>query len=410
MRILFLQNRPLFPANTGGRIRTLNVLRHLARWHDITYLCNAPPGDEQHLLPMRELGLRVEAVPRPETPWGGLRFYAAMARNLLSPLPFNVAKHFDPALRARARDLLASERYDLVICDFLQTALHVLGLEAPATVLFQHNVEAQILRRHAETAPGWLRRRYMARQWRRMRRFEAEAGRRFDTVIAVSEPDRAFFEKEYGWRQVSAIDTGVDTDYFRPAEADGQEDRVLFLGSLDWLPNQEGVKDFVRHVWPLVRRRRPRATFQLVGRNPSREVVTLRAVDGVEVVGTVPDVRPYLAGAAAVVVPLLVGGGTRLKIFEAMAMGKAVVSSTVGCEGLPVTAGEHLLVEDAPAAFADAVVRLLTSPRERAGLGAAARRLVCERFGAEAVARQFDDICRDTLARKAGATPAGARA
>src|SRR5262245_37903940 len=152
MKILFIQNRVLFPANTGGKIRTLNVLRHLARWHEVTYLCNSQPEDEPFFPQMRELGVRLEAVPRPPLPWGGVRFYGAMVQNLFSSLPFNVAKHYDPAVRARAGELLRRERFDLVLCDFLQTALHAVGLPGPPQALFQHNVEAMILRRHAETS------------------------------------------------------------------------------------------------------------------------------------------------------------------------------------------------------------------------------------------------------------------
>ena len=396
MKIVFIQNRPLFPANTGGKIRTLNILRHLARWHEITYLCNSHAGDETHFSKMRDLGLRFEAVPRRELRWGSPRFFATMARNLASSLPFNVAKHFDPKVRARARTLLAQERYDLIICDFLQTALHGVDLNGPPSILFQHNVEAQILRRHAETSSGWLKRRYLSMQWQRMRRFEAAMGRKFDAVIAVSAQDRAIFERDYGWQHVHAIDTSVDTDYFQPAPVPEDDSRVLFLGSMDWLPNREGVKHFVRHVWPLVRKEHPRAVFEIVGRNPSPEILAMGSVEGVEVVGTVDDVRPYLARSAVVVVPLLVGGGTRLKIFEAMAMDKAVVSTAIGCEGLPVAAGKHLLVEDTPVGFAQAVCSLMASNEQRRKLAAAGRTLVCESYGTEPVAGQFDAVCRAT--------------
>ena len=307
------------------------------------------------------------------------------------------------AVRDAARALTASESFDLVICDFLQTALHADGLSGPKRVLFQHNVEAQILKRHAETAGSRLKRQYMGLQWRRMQRFEAETGRDFDAVVAVSDTDREVFERDYGWPHVRVIDTGVDVDYFRPTITPVHDGRVLFLGSMDWLPNQDGVQHFVRDIWPLIRQARSDATFQVVGRNPPPPIRALSEVPGVEVVGTVPDVRPYLAKAATVVVPLRVGGGTRLKIFEAMAAGKAVVSSTVGCEGLPVMAGRHLLVEDEPAAFAAAVTRLLGSPADQAELGAAARRLVAERYGSEPVARQFDRICRDVVETSAAA-------
>lgn len=400
MKILFIQNRPLFPANTGGRIRTLNILRHLAEWHEITFLCNSHAGDEPHLGRMRDLGLRFENVPRFELPWGSPGFFMAMARNLVSSMPFNVAKHFDATVRAKAAKLVSQESYDLIVCDFLQTALHAVDLEGPPRILFQHNVEAQILRRHAETCSGWLKRRYLTLQWKRMRRFEGETGRKFDAVIAVSEQDRSRFRRDYGWKHVTSIDTSVDTEYFQPSSIPEDDNKVLFLGSMDWLPNREGVKHFVHRVWPLVRKQRPRAVFQVVGRNPSAEIRALTALQGVEVVGTVDDVRPHVAAAGVVVVPLLVGGGTRLKIFEALSMGKAVVSTAIGCEGLPVTPGKHLLVEETPERFAKAVCSLLTSEEVRRKLAAAGRTLVCERFGTERVARQFDAICRNTVSAR----------
>ena len=295
MRILFIQNRPLFPADTGGKIRTLNILRHLAQWHDVTYLCNAAPGDEEHLPKMRDLGLRIESIARPAVKWGTVGFYRQMAANLVSRVPFNVARHYDRRVRDAARALTASESFDLVICDFLQTALHADGLSGPKRVLFQHNVEAQILKRHAETAGSRLKRQYMGLQWRRMQRFEAETGRDFDAVVAVSDTDREVFERDYGWPHVRVIDTGVDVDYFRPTITPVHDGRVLFLGSMDWLPNQDGVQHFVRDIWPLIRQARPDATFQVVGRNPPPPIRALGEVPGVEVVGTVPDVRPYLA-------------------------------------------------------------------------------------------------------------------
>jgi glycosyltransferase involved in cell wall biosynthesis len=232
--------------------------------------------------------------------------------------------------------------------------------------------------------------------------FEQEVGPQFDAVIAVSEPDKAQFEREYGWPHVYAIDTAVDEEYFRndgTAEVPG---RVLFIGSMDWMPNQDGVLWFVHEVWPLVRAIRPEATFHIVGRHPPRTIRALSSTPGVTVTGGVPDVRPHLAGAEVVVVPLLVGGGTRLKIYEAMAMRRAVVSTTIGAEGLPVTHGEHYLAADDPSDFAGAVVKLLADSGYRAGVGTAADRFVRERYGSESVARQFEAICQRVVSEGAG--------
>jgi glycosyltransferase involved in cell wall biosynthesis len=274
-------------------------------------------------------------------------------------------------------------------------ARNCIGLGRLPRILFQHNVESQILARHASDGPHWLRRRYMALQCRKMRRFEAWAGRQFDWIVAVSGHDRDFFEQQYGWRHVRAIDTAVDVDYFQPSSATVDRDRVVFLGSMDWLPNQDGVAYFVRHVWPRVMAARPRARFQIVGRNPTPAVLRLAQQPGVEVAGTVPDVRPYLAGASVVVVPLLVGGGTRIKIFEALSMEKAVVSTSLGAEGLPVEPGRHLLLADGPAGFARSVLTLLDDPHQAARLGHAGRELVLQSYGAEKIARQFERICAE---------------
>ena len=216
-------------------------------------------------------------------------------------------------------------------------------------------------------------------------------------VIAVSEPDKALFQRDYGWDHVRAIDTAVDEEFFNNPGSSGILGRVMFLGSMDWMPNQDGVSWFVREVWPAVLARHPQATFHIVGRSPPAEIRALSAIPGVTVVGGVPDVRPHLAEASVVVVPLLVGGGTRLKIYEAMAMGRAVVSTAIGAEGLPVRPGEHYLAADDPASFAAAVCELLASPELRQRIGQTADRFVRESYGSAPVARQFESICKSVV-------------
>lgn len=400
MKILFLQKRILFPTDTGGKIRTLNVVRYLAKWHDVTYLCNVRPEDTSFLEQMQALSVRLETIPWHETSRDSWRFYAELAQNVFSPYPYNVAKDYDRRLRSRARQLLMEEDFDLVVCDFVQMARNAIGLDDTPSILFQHNVEAEIFGRHAKSDSSWARRRYMSLQWRKMRHFEAEAGKKFNTVIAVSERDRAIFEQQYGWKNVRTIDTAVDVEYFQPNGTLEVPLRVVFLGSMDWLPNEDAVCDFAQNCWPKVIQACPDARFQIVGRNPTPLVRELSNKAGIEVVGTVPDVRPYLGEAAVVVVPLRIGGGTRIKIFEAMAMKKAVVSTTLGAEGLAVRDHEHIVLADDHGHFADEIVQLLKSQTTRAQLGANARKIVCEKFGAEKIARQFEAICLET----AGAT------
>jgi polysaccharide biosynthesis protein PslH len=402
MKILFVHKQILFPRDTGGKIRVLNVLKHLGKWHDVTYVSNLRPGEEQYLPQMQALGLRTELIPGETSKRGGARFFASVAANVFSPYPFTISRNYDPAVRAKIAGLLSAERYDLLICDTIVMARHTIGLPAPASILFQHNVEAQILRRHADISTGRVKRWFMRDQWRKMVRFEKDCGNHFDGVIAVSEQDKVLFERDYGWNHVRAIDTAVDEEFFQSDGTDEVPGRVVFLGSMDWMPNQDGVRWFVREVWPAVQAAHPQATFHIVGRNPPAEIRALSATPGVTVVGGVPDVRPHLGAAAVVVVPLLVGGGTRLKIYEAMASGRAVVSTGIGAEGLPVVPGEHYLRADDPTAFAKAIGTLLASAEARNGIGRAADRFVRTNYGSEPVARQFEAICQAVVTARRG--------
>lgn len=404
MKILFVHKQILFPRDTGGKIRVLNLLKHLGKWHDVTYVSNLRPGEYLYLPQMKELGLRMDTTPGETAKRGGIRFYCGVAANLISVNPFTINRNFDPAVRTKVAQLLAAETYDLLICDTIVMARHTIGLPTPASILFQHNVEAQILRRHADIAPNRVKRWYMRDQWRKMVRFERDCGRHFDAVIAVSEPDKILFERDYGWTHVRTIDTAVDEEFFRNDGVDEVPGRVMFLGSMDWMPNQDGVGWFVRNVWPAVRAVYSHATFHVVGRNPPAEVRVLSESPGVTVIGGVPDVRPHLAEAAVVVVPLLVGGGTRLKIYEAMAMNRAVVSTGIGAEGLPVVPDVHYLQADDPASFADAVVKLLASPDLRHRIGRTSDRFVREYYGSEPVARQFEAICQSVVASRQART------
>ena len=421
MKILWLNANLLLPLDKGGKLRTWHVMRHLAKRHDITYLSFADPAqtaaDRQG---MREVCSRLETVPRSDPAKGTLRFYLDAARYLLEPVPYGVAKYRSPDYAARLASLVRSERFDLIVCDFLVPIVNLPErLPCPA-ILFTHNVEAEIWRRHAEMATGVVARRLLAQQWHRMLRFERDALRRFELVLAVSDVDKATFDRLYPetLRQpMHVVQTGVDTGYFRPQGSDQGQTRIgpaagqsaphlVFTGSMDWLPNEDGMLYFVKEILPRIRARIPSATLSIVGRAPTPAVRRLAERDpGITVTGRVDDVRPHVAAGAVYVVPLRIGGGTRLKIFEAMSMGKAVVSTTVGAEGLPVTHGRDISIADDPQAFADAVVTLIQDPDARCRYESHARRLVVERFDWSSVAQDFEDA----LARVSGTRPADTR-
>jgi sugar transferase (PEP-CTERM/EpsH1 system associated) len=327
-------------------------------------------------------------------------------------LPYAVAKYRSRAFARRLRELIATRRFDLVVCDFLFPAVNLPArLPCPA-VIFTHNVESEIWRRHAETKWFPARLLYIL-QYRRMLRFEGRTLRRFDAVLAVSDADRQTFARAYPnaiREPVHVVPTGVDTAYFVPGASDPASRSIVFTGSMDWLPNEDAMCYFVREVLPLVRAEEPSATLSIVGRAPTPSVRKLAVEAGVTVTGGVPDVRPYVRGAAVYIVPLRIGGGTRLKIFEAMAMGKAIVSTAVGAEGLPVTEGEHLLLADEPHAFARDIVRLMRDGHRRNELERAARAFVVAAYDWSAVAGALETALLHTVRTRTPPPPSTAQA
>jgi sugar transferase (PEP-CTERM/EpsH1 system associated) len=396
MRILFLSAPLLFPANTGGRIRSSEILRRLSSRHRITALCFRTPHDtDQAVADMRGSCERLELVAWRETAKFTPRFYAELLASAPSPLPYTVWKYRSSAMRQHVTAL--APHHDLIVCDFLQPMVNVPAALGTPVVLFQHNVEAVIVQRHLEHTTNPLARAYLRLELAKLTRFEARALKRATHTIAVSDVDRRLMASLYRVSNVSVAPGGVDADYWRPA-ADHEGLDLVFTGSMDWLPNQDAVLYFARDILPLIRQEVP-ASFWIVGRNPPGTVRDLaHSAPGVRVTGTVDDVRPWVARAAIYVVPLRIGGGTRIKILEAMAMAKCVVSTTVGAEGLPVEAGRHLLVADTPATFASTVVSLLKDDARRRGVGLAARDLVVSGLTWDAAADRFAAICERVAA------------
>lgn len=410
MHILWLKTELLHPVDKGGKIRTYQTLKHLKASHQITYLClddGSAVSDAEARAD--EYCHTLITVPFSAPSKGTAAFYRDLARNVFSSLPYAVARYRSSAMREAIRRAVRERQVDLVICDFLSPSPNVPDDLGVPTLLFQHNVEAAIWERHAHVAEHSVKRAYMREQWRRMTAFERRECRRFDHVIAVSEADRDAFRQGYGVASVSDVATGVDIDFFRPSgEVPLRPHEIVFTGSMDWMPNEDGIAWFVHDVLPLIRRDVPDATLAIVGRNPTPLVRGLAAVaDGIEVTGTVPDIRPYLERAATIIVPLRVGGGTRLKIYEAMAMERAVVSTTIGAEGLPVRDGNEIRIADDASAFAATIVEVLRTPPEAARLGVAAARLVRERFGWAQVTAQFAAACEATVAARRGAATNG---
>jgi polysaccharide biosynthesis protein PslH len=401
MRLLWLNANLLLPLDKGGRLRTWHLMRHLAARHEITYLCFARPEDvERHGAEMSAVCSRLETVPRRDAPKDSLRFYGRVARHLFDPAPYAVAAYRSGPYQRRLDKLLARGAFDRVVCDFLVPAINMPRVLPCPALLFTHNVEAEIWRRHVETCTNPIRRALYYQQWQRMRHFEGRTLARFDRVLTVSDVDRLTFHQLYAGEfqaPTTVVPTGVDTGYFQPEPCIApRPSHLVFIGSMDWLPNEDAITTFCRDVLPLIRADVPEVTLSVVGRDPTAAVQRLADGDRIIVTGRVTDVRPALHEAAVSIVPLRIGGGTRLKIFESMAAGTPVVSTAVGAEGLPGEPGRHLLIANQPAEFASAVVSLLRDPAKRAAMATAARDFVVQRFDWSAVAEHLERALLDT--------------
>jgi glycosyltransferase involved in cell wall biosynthesis len=394
-RLAFVSPLFLFPNDAGGKIRTTNVLRGLrGGTFDVTLL--SPATAQQRTQWASELHGVCDRFVAWQPPRVRARWQRGM--DLFSALPVNVAADRVPAAMRAVHDALASEAYDVVVFDFVHAAVLRPSRIDAATVCFTHNVESEIFARHAQQATNPLMGRVWASQQCKMERFERDALRSFDAVIAVSERDAQQFKTRFGLPVVSTIPTGVDLEFFAwrepSAPAPGAAPTVVFTGSMNWDANVDGVAFFIDQVWPRVVAEVPAARFVIVGRDPPESLRDrARRATNVTLTGFVDDVRPHVYSAQAFVIPLRVGGGTRIKAFEAMAMGCPVVSTSVGIEGLDVQEGQHFLGRDDAAQLAAAVIQLLQDSHLREKLSRNARQRMEASFGHREVARVFEDIC-----------------
>ncbi len=399
LRILWVKVGGLWPLNTGGRLRSFHIVRELSHRHQLSLITSHAPQEDGAAL-SRQLPHCRQVISVPHTPakHNSPRFLLALMRSWLTPLPVDIYKNHIAALEREVQRALNSGNYDLCVADFL-TAMPNVPLDGDTPLLFfSHNVEHMIWRRLGNTETRPLHRALLALEWRKMRRYETASCRRAGLSIAVSEKDKRMLGASAPGSRMRAIPTGVDLDYFHPGDAARQQPlEIVFSGSMDWHPNEDAILYFIDAMLPRLRRELPQLSVTVVGRNPSRRLQEAAVVANVRLTGTVDDVRPYIERAAVYVVPLRIGGGTRLKIYEALAMGKAVVSTRIGAEGLPLKDGKHLLLADDPAEFAEKILALLRDPDRRRQLGEAGRRLMELRYSWPRVARVFERHCRELL-------------
>jgi polysaccharide biosynthesis protein PslH len=382
MKILWVKSGGLLPLDSGGNIRSFKIASELARRHEVSLFTYYPSITPDPHYQLGDPFAHVECLPLKVPARASVGDLLAYAANMFTSRPYQMRKFCRPEAVRRLRQLLCDGSYDVLLCDFLETATAVPWDLAIPTVIFTHNVEALIWRRRFLINRNPLWKIVAWREYRTVARAERQLTVLADHVLTVSDEDRRSFVAFLREDKVTTVPTGVDLDYYRPAGASPQSRALVFTGSMDWLPNEDGIIYFCTEILPVIRQRIPDVTLSVVGRKPTRKLLAFAERNSnVRVTGAVDDIRPYVHDAAIYVVPLRIGGGTRIKIFEAMAMGSAVISTSIGAEGLPVTHNKNILLADSPEDFAKQTIALLTEPAERKRLGRAARHLVESRYG-----------------------------
>lgn len=401
MRILWVKGGKLIPVDTGGKIRSYNLLRQLAARHEVTLLSYYDgPKDTAYENEIVEHFSHAVTISTARPADSAIDYL----KHIFSRAPYAVTKFTSARASAMIREWMAEHQFDVAVCDFLSASLNFPEKLSTPTVLFQHNVESVLWRRQADYEPNLIKRMAFKLEAAKMIRYEQKAVNRFNHVIAVSENDRENMARMTSASRISIVPTGVDLEAYRQQSGnDANEPIVVFTGSMDWEANIDGVEYFCAEIWPRVLKAVPNARFRIVGRNPHPRVVSL-ASDSIEVTGTVPSVTDYMRDAAVFVVPLRIGGGTRLKIYEAMAMGKAVVSTSVGAEGLDVEDGRDIMLADTSLAFADSIIKLLCDRQARKQFESAAAQLAAG-FDWSVIADRFEEVLSETikLSNKTGA-------
>lgn len=379
--------------DSGAHIRNYYLLTALSRAHDVSLLVisddTALDALQAHALEGVTKAIYMTAV----LPGHFKRLYQLVA--LLVRQPSVMWRYSPPGAKRLLRRLISEQRFDAVLFESAVTAGHKLPAHV-RMIIDEHNLEYELLERSAEASESISRRLHYRNEAAALKRAELKILGRADLILMTSEREDELLHRELPQALVRVIPNGVNITAFAPDERRPKiPGRVVFTGSMDYHPNEQAVLYFAEYCWPLIRARASEATWHIVGRNPSRSVQKLADRAGVTVTGSVPETQPFIADACVAIAPILVGSGTRLKILEAMAMGTAVVSTSVGCEGLELTPGSDLVVADNPAEFADEVVRLLHNEKARAQIGARGRETVVRQYSWEHVG----DLLVDALGR-----------
>lgn len=404
MNILFLSQIVPYPPHGGVLQRGYNIIREICKYNKVHLLAFVHPDilkTKQEVQDAKdELGrfcASVEFFPL----WvkeSKLNKYAGLFTGLFSPKPFSVLAHRSKQIESRIDWLLSKDQFDIIHYDTIALSRFNRNCITIPKVVTHHNIESNLMQRRAQVEKNTLAKYYLYRQAKRLRDYEEAETGKFAVNIVMSEKDGEELKIINPNVEIEVVPNGVDTTYF--TTGNGEETRsVIYTGGMNMFANKDAVLYFMNEIWPIIKAKEPDVKFYAIGQDPPPELLKIAENDlKVIVTGYVDDIRPFVSKAAVYVVPLRVGGGTRLKILDAMAMGKAIVSTSIGCEGLEVSNLENILIVDNPSDFAEKTLDLLRNRRKRNELGIAARRLVESKYSWEKIGSTLQQVYERAVA------------
>jgi polysaccharide biosynthesis protein PslH len=391
LKVLLLTQVLPYPPDSGPKVKTLNVIKYLAMQHEVTLVSFVRGDQSEEVRALRSFCHSVHTIPIKRKAVEDLLY---LAKSLLNRQPFLMVRDDRPEMRAIIDKLASSEHFDIVHADQLNMTQYALQVPAAQRVLDTHNALWLLYKRLSETMPPGLKKWILERDWQLLKRYEGDMLRKFDTILAVSQEDKAALDEAAGDDVgIVIIPITVDTEDVRAVVRRSGANRIVHIGTMYWPPNVDGVLWFIEKIFPEIRARRADIVFDVIGAQPPQELIALSGENsGINVTGYLEDPTHYLQNAGVMVVPLRAGGGMRVKILNALAQGLPIVSTSIGAEGIPVENGKHLLIADQPQEFAQAVLRLLEDPNLSHELGRQGRQFIQERFDYRAACQPLDEI------------------
>ena len=395
MRILFLTTKFPYPPDSGAKIRDFNLIKEISKEHDISLVSFIKDeGEKKNLEFLRPYCKSIEVVRER----GKTSLLAGIFVSIFTEKPFTIAKFYSSVMKQKIRAALKNNEIELIHCSHLHMAQYVEDIKDIPKILDEHNIEFFLIKRYLKEQKNLIKKIFVFfLQYLKLARYESNVARKFNHCFVVSDVDKKSLESIAPRISLSVIPNGVDVDRYKPQQGNTQSNSLVFTAVMDWFPNEDAILYFYDKVWPLIKKEIRDVRVSIVGKNPSNKILSLsRQEANIEVTGYVEDVRPYIARSSVYIVPLRIGGGSRLKILEAMAMGKTVVSTSIGCEGLNVADNENILIADSPEDFAVKAIIALKDSELRKKIENNARKLVVGQYSWDIICEKVNSVYKET--------------